>query len=109
MSLVSGSSVGALTVLGVEGNEALSELYRYVVLVRADAPLGSDRAAELLNAPAALTWGDGWTHGIVSEVRAMEGGPDDAAYYRVVLVPTVHLVAQNACEPRDVGRRAPTS
>ncbi len=86
-----------LSLLGVDGREALSRPFAFdLLLVRRGDPLDQDMLAALVHDPCVIALGLKKTdvvHGFLSSIELVRGAPKAAHFYRARLVPIVDLLS----------------
>lgn len=88
-----------IRLIGVEGREAISQLFEFDLLLTSDEPLADDVLADMLHKPCAIALGGhggDQVHGLLSEVWEIDTSQSKTPRYIAKLVPTVWLLTQAA-------------
>ncbi|MEM9697086.1 MAG: hypothetical protein AAGA56_31410 [Myxococcota bacterium] len=76
--------------LGVDGREAISELYRFELLLAREEPLKNEELDRLLGSPCGIALGPSiadMVHGIINEVRMLDRPTDVYVHYVATMEP----------------------
>lgn len=86
-----------LQLLGIEGREAISQLFEFELLFTADEPIDDEMLAKMLLTPCAIALGDrngDVVHGLLRDIWSIDTTQSRTPRYIATLVPTAWLLTQ---------------